>query len=485
MQFRQGAWDTGFPVPQFRRMRVLGGRCFGNTQSEENRLSNRDVGLTADYSGGGADAALRVSVVVPTHNRAEDLRLTLESLCGQTLPVDQYEVIVADDGSSDETRAVVNSFAGRLRLKYHFQEDLGARTAQVRDNGVTRVRNAGARLAAAPLLVFLDCATLAGPDLLTAHLLVHTPPTVPGVACAGYVYAYPPRKVDDPDYACPAGLAEAVKTLTPQQVVDRYRDEPRFRDPRHGEFEKVGFDLSNRIFPEELLWSSNCSVPAADFWMVGGFDESFRGWGLDDIDLGYRLARNGTAIRLSMDGWAIEAPHERDGAVNFAGLLRNAQSFFDKYRFAEPTLELGWLVMQPPGQPGLSTLETLNRKVADWTRKCAGLTVTAELEKAFESIASDTRVAVFGAGAVVPAVGQSCVLADFDRQVVDRLLADGAGTRHDVRHNVGIHTALPDKAVDTVLITSRLDGLWGAFGPAILAEAHRIGTHVSVLTADC
>lgn len=443
-------------------------------------MSKKD-GLSA---GGGADVAPRISVIVPTHNRAEDLRLTLESLCTQTLPVDQYEVVVADDGSRDDTRSVVDSFAGRLRLKYHFQEDLGARAARVRDNGVTRVRNAGARLAAAPVLVFLDCATLAGPDLLVTHLRAHTPPAVPGRAIAGYVYGYPPRNVDDPDYTCPPGLAEAVRTLTPQQVVDRYRDEPRFRDPRHGEFEKVGFDLRNRIFPEELFWSSNCSVPTADFWAVGGFDEDFRGWGLDDVDLGYRLARNGTAIQLSMDAWAIESPHERDGAVNFAGLQRNAQSFFDKYRFAEPALELGWLVLQSPGGPALATLETLNRQVVDWTHQCAGLTVAAELKQAFEPIAPDARVAVFGAGAVVPAVRQSCVLADFDRQVVDQLRANGAGARHDVRHNLGIHTALPDKAVDTVVITSRLGGLWNAFGPAILAEAHRIGTQVSVLKAD-
>ncbi|MDW5328810.1 glycosyltransferase [Plantactinospora sp. KLBMP9567] len=440
--------------------------------------------IDGESAGGGADAAPRISVIVPTYNRAEDLRLTLESLCGQTLPVDQYEVVVADDGSRDGTRSIVESFAGRLWFKYHFQKDLGAPAGPVRDNGVTRVRNAGARLATAPLLVFLDCATLAGPDLLAAHLRAHTPPAVPGRAVAGYVYGYPPRKTDDPDYRCPPGLAAAVRTLTPQQVVDRYRDEPGFRDPRHGEFEKVGFDLRNRIFPEELFWSSNCSVPAADFWAVGGFDEDFRGWGLDDVDLGYRLIRNGTGIHLSLDAWAIESPHERDGAVNLAGFHRNARSFFDKYQFAEPPLELGWLVMQSPGGPALATLETLNRQVADWTRQCAGLTVAAELAHAFEPIAPHERVAVFGAGAVVPAVTQSCVLADFDRQVVDRLLADGAGARHDVRHNLGIQTALPDKAVDTVVITSRLDGLWSAFGSAILAEAQRIGTRVPVLTAN-
>ena len=63
-------------------------------------------------------------------------------------------------------------------------------------------------------------------------------------------------------------------------MVDRYRDDPRFRDPRHGEFEKVGFDLGNRLFPEELFWSSNCAVPAADFWA----EKDFTTWSPQQID---------------------------------------------------------------------------------------------------------------------------------------------------------------------------------------------------------
>ncbi len=440
-------------------------------------MSKKDGESTVETAGGrDAEALPRISVVVPTYNRAEGLRLTLESLCLQTLPADEFEVIVADDGSSDETRSVVDSFAGRLHLKYHFQEDLGYRAAAV--------RNAGARLAAAPLLAFLDCATVAGPDTLSAFLRAH----IPGWAIAGYVHAYPLRRVDDPDYVAIPGLAEAVRTMTPQEVVSRYRDEPSFRDARHAEFEKVGFDLRNRIVPEEMFWTSACSIPATDFWAVGGFDEGFYGWGLEDLDLSFRLVRNGTAIQLCMDAWAIETPHPRDGAANVKGHERNILYFFDKYRFADPLFELGWLMHFgdfTPTDPmilsdtgGLAALEILSRRIADWTRQCADVTVAAELEQAFKQIAPDARVAVFGAGTVIPAVEQSCVLADFDRAVVDRLFEENSGAQRDVRHNVGIRTALPDKAVDTVVITSRLSGLWDMFGPAILAEAHRIGAHV-------
>src|SRR5713226_2419893 len=104
----------------------------------------------------------RISVIVPSYNRCGLLRQTLESLAGQHFPADDFEVVVADDGSSDGTQAMVASFAGRLRLRYCFQEDQGYRVAAA--------RNAGARLATAPVLAFVDSGTLAGPDFVRGHL---------------------------------------------------------------------------------------------------------------------------------------------------------------------------------------------------------------------------------------------------------------------------------------------------------------------------
>src|SRR2546430_17731136 len=57
---------------------------------------------------------LRASICIPTRNRAELLRLTLESLDRQTISADRFEVIVGDDGSTDETGAML----GGLRPRY-------------------------------------------------------------------------------------------------------------------------------------------------------------------------------------------------------------------------------------------------------------------------------------------------------------------------------------------------------------------------------
>jgi glycosyltransferase involved in cell wall biosynthesis len=52
-----------------------------------------------------------LSVIIPAHNRAEYIGDAVLSVCEQTIPPEEYEVIVVDNGSTDETRKVVESIA--------------------------------------------------------------------------------------------------------------------------------------------------------------------------------------------------------------------------------------------------------------------------------------------------------------------------------------------------------------------------------------
>ena len=87
-------------------------------------------------------AAGLVSVIIPTHNRAQLIGRAIESALAQTYP--RLEVVVADDGSSDGTRAIVESF--RSRVKYVRQENAG----------VSAARNLGMRHARGEFVAFLD-----------------------------------------------------------------------------------------------------------------------------------------------------------------------------------------------------------------------------------------------------------------------------------------------------------------------------------------
>ena len=66
-----------------------------------------------------------ISAIVCTYNRAGLLGRALGALCGQTLDAEQFEVIVVDDGSTDETRLVVQRFEGIAPLRYVYQANSG------------------------------------------------------------------------------------------------------------------------------------------------------------------------------------------------------------------------------------------------------------------------------------------------------------------------------------------------------------------------
>src|SRR5579871_1074382 len=201
-----------------------------------------------------------ISVIIPTYNRRELVRRMLNQLARQDVPTADFEVIVSDDGSRDDTRTMVDSFAGRLRLTYHYQEDRGMR--------VSLARNCGARLARAPLLLFVDAGAMMGPDFVRRHLAAHADPAA-RQAVAGYAWGY------NPEFPPGPVLAKALSLISPQKVLERFGENPALTDIRHVELAKYGFDLERVPLPWRHFYTINCSLRAQDFWAAGGFDESF------------------------------------------------------------------------------------------------------------------------------------------------------------------------------------------------------------------
>lgn len=85
---------------------------------------------------------LRVSVVIPTYNHARFLAQAIESALGQTLR--PFEVIVVDDGSTDDSARILSRYADRIQV------------IRQTNQGVATARNAGAAVASGDLLAFLD-----------------------------------------------------------------------------------------------------------------------------------------------------------------------------------------------------------------------------------------------------------------------------------------------------------------------------------------
>ena len=84
----------------------------------------------------------RFSVVIPTYNRAKEIRRCLDSLVAQNFQ--DFEVLICDDGSTDDTSSVVSEYSHLLDITYRCGEHFG---------GPARPRNCGISLARAPYIL--------------------------------------------------------------------------------------------------------------------------------------------------------------------------------------------------------------------------------------------------------------------------------------------------------------------------------------------
>ncbi len=87
---------------------------------------------------------IELSLIIPLYNRPEEIRELLESLCLQSDA--NFEVIVVEDGSSQKSEGIVDSFRDRLKLKYYFKDN----------SGPGQSRNHGAERASGNYFIFLD-----------------------------------------------------------------------------------------------------------------------------------------------------------------------------------------------------------------------------------------------------------------------------------------------------------------------------------------
>lgn len=104
---------------------------------------------------------IRISAVICTLNRAHYLRKALESLVNQSLPREQYEIIVIDNGSTDNTKSVVcEEFKNFCNVEYFSEPALG----------LSRARNTGWRNAKGEYIAYLDDDAIASPQWLATIL---------------------------------------------------------------------------------------------------------------------------------------------------------------------------------------------------------------------------------------------------------------------------------------------------------------------------
>jgi glycosyltransferase involved in cell wall biosynthesis len=236
-----------------------------------------------------------------TKDKTRYLDLTLASLLGQTHR--DVEVVVTDDGGAEPARGVVDRYRGALAVTLVEQPPAGRAAA----------RNAAVARASGDVVIFTDDDRVLPPDFVEQHLAA-----LP--AAGGAVIGWKRRmltfwepgalrlaEADGPRVAAVLAGADATRAqaLTSAERVrdhlDAEVDRLSLGDDRDN-YDHVlaayGDDLDGFLFPWALATTANLAVPRSALSRGPVFDERFRGWGMEDTDLGYRLHRAGVRFTV-------------------------------------------------------------------------------------------------------------------------------------------------------------------------------------------
>ncbi len=203
--------------------------------------------------------AAELSVVIPTHNRRETLARCLRAVQEQEIGQGSFEVVVVDDGSTDDTADFLADAAAREphRLRFLRQVNSGSAVA----------RNAGVTFARAPIVLLLDDDILGRPDLLREHLDWHREHPDPRMALLGHV-----------------AWSDEVEVSPFMRFIDSSGMQFGYGQIRDGD--RVDF---------RYAYACNLSLKR-EVLLRQPFDTRFPWAAYEDIELGYRLEREGLEL---------------------------------------------------------------------------------------------------------------------------------------------------------------------------------------------
>lgn len=227
-----------------------------------------------------------MTVIITTYNWPTALEKIISSLAQQSLK--PHEIIIADDGSKEDTADLLNSANFKhLNLKHVWQEDNGFQAARIRNKAVAHAQG--------NYLIFLD-----GDCIPLKHFIArHVKLAQSGTFVAGNRIL----------------LSQKLTSKIIQESIDlpSWKISDWIQAKQNGDCNRL-MPLLCLPFPRLIMsrsWRNaktcNLAVWKDHFMDVNGFDETYQGWGYEDSDLVIRLLKNG--IKRKEGRFAVPVMH--------------------------------------------------------------------------------------------------------------------------------------------------------------------------------
>lgn len=397
---------------------------------------------------------MKASIVIPVFNQPSLFQKTIQSLQQQSCQEYEFEVVVVDHGSDGRISRICSSFTDRLSLSYVRLER--------EEWSISRPKNAGILAATGEIIILLDSGIIVPSTFVEAHINK----VAKDCCTVGFCFG---ASREDKDWLIGCELSN------PDSCWNTLQARPNIADPRDKAV------IENAEEPWVLFWGGNAAAPKKSLIEVGLFDETLTGWGFDDIELGYRLHKNGLNFRVADRGWGIHLPHPR------APLEKRLESGYKNFRISlqkHPTLEmeLYWR----------SNALTYHRTLCDVEKllNCKLLPdyqIQSNLSTLLQSYISNSGESTLLVGLDRNESRQSYLVDSVKPSIV--LAAERSPTveKNDRLPLLGIEMPFGDNAFATVVITDIWKSLGGTPCPTnerylyyLLTEALRVGQRVVI-----
>lgn len=220
------------------------------------------------------------SVIIPVYNQKNTIELVLKGFEKQSIKKDLYEVILVDDGSTDQD--LNNDFLKKYDINMKLIKQKHAGRGAARNEGVKKCNN--------EIIIFCDGDRIPHQEFIEAHLRAHTEK---GDIVVGSAYDYFGRCSEFEEIY---GHIKRKSKLSPT-------------------YKKMYMLMGNS--KKENAWigylSGNSSIDREVFKKIGGFDERFSDWGFEHMELGYRLSLiNGVKFIYEPEAINFHLPHKHE-----------------------------------------------------------------------------------------------------------------------------------------------------------------------------
>lgn len=254
-----------------------------------------------------ANFFMELSVIITTYNSHDWLEKVLWGYACQSFK--DFELIIADDGSSGQTTELINKAKQQsgLLLQHVWHEDKGFRKCEILNKAITKAK--------AEYLVFSDGDCIPRKDFLQIHFESRKP----GAFLSGGAIRLPlalSKKIEEDDIV-------AQHAFDKEWLIKNGLKQSFLKNLKLTNNKSTG-GVMNKITPTKATWNGgNASVWKKDVLEVNGFDERMR-YGAEDREFGERLMNKGLkGIQIRYSAICVHLDHNR-GYVNKADLQRNA-----------------------------------------------------------------------------------------------------------------------------------------------------------------